>query len=255
MNNCKVALISFSIYDNSFYINLGEVYDKNIRENIDKLNEININTQYLSNFTVNIKGLNVTLDNIEEIKAFQSRFKLTPIISSSKYIKEETNIEFLAPKLYDMSCMVPLFLEPITRTIYKKNDSKNCKIFIILSYTDPIIRGSIIENCLKNTFENESAFFLTIGNYKGENKDSTCNLNRRYLIDIGVPDENIIVNEGDDSILDDVIESLYILNMVYDTDIVYIGVTRNDIGILLKLIRIARHKNLISNKIRFITNY
>lgn len=254
MNNCKVALISFSTNDNSFYINLGEVYDKNIRQSIDKLNEININTQYLCNFTATIKGSNVTLDNIEEIKEFQTTFKLTPIICSSKYINEETNIEFLAPKLYDISCMVPLFSEPITRVIYKQNDSKNYKYFIILSYTEPVIRGSIIENCLKSTFENENALFLTIGNYKGENKETTCNLNKRYLISVGVPEENIIINEGYDSIIDDVIESLYILNMIYIIDTVYIGVSRNDIGFLLKLIRFARAKNLIYNKIYFITN-
>lgn len=254
MISCKLGLVSFpKDTQEDYYLNLGEVYDKNIRKDETILYEFHSNLQYLCEITVIINKNQVIPTNIEEIRNLQVKYKLTPKIYIVPTILKKISkkkIQFSAPKLYDISCMVPLFPKSVPKTLYTNNKNSHSKLFIILPYTDPIVRGKIIKNCLQ-TIGDSKGYFLTIGDIKGENTEKSCELNRRYLISCGVPEESIIINEYEE-IPEFILECMNIANMVYSPDIVFLGVSAKEVGEMLKYVRIMRKIGYIEDKISFI---
>jgi len=252
--NCKIGLISFPVNSQKYYfLNLGEIYDKNVRRSPSLLYEFHKNLQYFCEFTATIDASKVFPDNIEEIKFFQRKYKLTPKIFLSDVENEfYEKMEFSAPQLYDMSCMVPLFSEKISKCVYVDNKATQTKLFIILPYTDPILRGKIIKNCLKSVVDTKG-YFLTIGNKKGMNRVNSCELDMRYLLSCGVPEKYIMMNEYEE-FPDFIAESLNIANMIFYPDTVFIGVSTEEVGKILSCVRILRKEGDIIDKLFFICN-
>lgn len=252
MITCKIGIVSFPVnHKQDYFLNLGEIYDKNVKQDVNSLYEIHTNLQYFCEFLANTKNnKKVVPNNIEEIKIFQMNYNLTPNIFLSKKIKQE-KVKFTPPELYDISCMIPLFSEKISRCIYTKNKINNKKLFIILPYVDPIVRGKIIKNCLINIGGDSLGYFLTIGTVKGENIENSCELNKNYLLSCGIPEQNIAMNEYDE-FPDCILESLSIAKMIYQPDYIFIGVSKEDIGNILKCVRYLRKERKIDEKIFFI---
>lgn len=251
MFKCKIGIVSFPVgYEHDCFLNLGEIYDKNLRQDVNKLYEFHKNLQYFCGFLANTTESNkVVPNNIEEIKILQRIYKLTPKIFLNKKIKEE-EIEFTTPQMYDISCMVPLFPDPIPRCIYTKNKTNRSKLFIIPPYVDPVMRGRIIMKCIESIGDT-LGYFLTIGKSKGNNKQNSCELNRDYLMSCNVPEECIAMNENDE-FPDYIPESVNIGNMIFQPDEICIGVDKEDIGEFLNCIRFLRKDGKIEEKVFFI---
>ena len=251
--NCKIGIVSFPVTSQKqYFLNLGEIYDKNVRQDVNVLYEFHINLQYCCDFTATIEASNVLPDNIEEIKVIQRKYKLTPKIFLSRFEKEFSGVaEFSAPRLYDLSCMVPLFSDKISKSVYVSDNTKQNSLFIILPYVDPILRGNIIKNCF-DIARNAKGYFLTLGDKKGINKKNTCELNMRYLLSCGVPDECIEMSDCDVLPDSNILEALSIANMIFEPDKVFIGVSKQDVASILNCVRILRKNGQIQQKIYFV---
>lgn len=250
MIKCKIGLVSFPTNDKEkYYLNLGEIYDKNIRQDISILYELHNNLKYLCGLIVKNKNKDKVIPtNIEEIITLQMKYKLTPKIYitflQKSDIELKENVEFSRPELYDISCMVPLFPNSIPKCLYQNNESEHSKLFIILPCSDPISRGKIIENCIK-TIGKSKGYFLTIGNQIGNNVENSCELNRRYLMSCGVPEDSIITNNIS-YFTPECLRQIYIPNNIF------LGVSGKDVGKVLIDVRNLRKKKDIKDIIYFI---
>jgi hypothetical protein len=251
---CRIGLVAKIKNDLKSYVFLGEIFDPHIRKDINKLYELHNNLQYLYPFKIGINKTNINLNNIEDIYSLQEKYKLTRKI----YVKNKklTGIKHcLKPQLYDISCMTPLFS---TKTVKRKIPVKLIdpeKIFILMPYKDPIIRGEIIHSCL-HIMDNNKAIFICIGDKCGKNLLSTSSLIKKYLITLGVNHTSIICQTYDNPI-DCIMEALIMLTMIIQdgTPDIFICVEKHDMGKMLHNIKyINKTTNIINNKIKFICN-
>lgn len=243
MIKCKIGLIAFPInYSKDYFLYLGELYDKKIKNDEKLLYEFYTKLIYLCSFKVLIKDGKIIPDNLTDLFSFQKRYKLTKKIYSN-YTISDGIIKYNSPKLYDLDCMVPLYKEALIKNIINMNNSNDMRMFILMSYSDPIIRGEIIDNCI-NAFQNKYACFLII---EGE-KDNNALLTKRYLISRGVKNKDIIINQYNE-FPDCIIEAITIINMLYDCADIFLGVSRDEICNVSKNIKLLH--NIISIKKRF----
>lgn len=201
---CRWALISWPIEEKTprnLYLILGEIYDKDIRTDITKISEFYRDLLYFYPFRFSVKE-NICY-NAEDIFSLQKKYGLTV----RHQLVGNTDKEILSlrtPILYDISCMVPLFVKN-NRIIYKQKKDTVC---IVLSYSDPIVRGKL----LKEVLEYGPMTFVLTGDKYGKNKDSTATLASRYLLTCKVPSECIIkINQ--DKTPDCILEAIEIVNM------------------------------------------
>ena len=254
---CKIGIISFPVKTNQFpVLHMGEIYDSKMRDNIAKLYELNLNLKYITSFNVTFLDGKPIIDNIEDIMEFQKIYKLTRkiYINSNKLEYSEM---YLAPKLYDIDCMVPLFLEDnlkLSSSLIEKKKITGRNIFILLPYYNPIERGEIINNCLD--IDNES-YFIILGS-------KSCILSKRYLYSKGVLDKNIIIYP--DNIADNYLKcsnfQKYIVDILLiidkslsyqqNIDTIFIVSSKKDISSILKHIKALRYLKIINQKFNFI---
>lgn len=264
MINCKIGLIS-KPFNNSedCFLNLGEIFDKGIRNNISILYELHKCLPYICSFNIKVKNDIIILDNMEDIISLQDKYKLTRKIWLYGYNNMRTNtkkIKFLTPELYDISCMVPLFSDKIKRTLCPIVGIKNpLRIFILFPYKDPTVRGKIIDNCF-NIADNHKLYFYTMGGVYGSNTNSISKLNRRYLLSRGVKDEDIYMNEYDNNEDFDecIIEALNMIDFIISNKeifLLYIGVESKDMSTTMNHIRKAKKSNKINRNIYLVCNY
>jgi hypothetical protein len=95
--------------------------------------------------------------------------------------------------------MVPLFDRKCPRPIFNKEKTGNEKVAIILPYSNPVIRGILLDNCLNS----QASVFIVIGDKNGSNTDTTSTLMSRYLLSCKVPRENIIKSTVKDGCIDE----------------------------------------------------
>lgn len=231
---CKVGLISKSYNDSdNCVINLGEIFDLKIKNDVNLLYEIHRNTRYLYPFQAYIED-RIILDNIEEISAIQSRYKLTrkPIIIGNSSKKR---IKFNSPELYDISCMVPLFSDKQSIPKYIENKTSSLSFaFILFPYNDPILRGEIVDSCL-NISKGEKVYFYALGKVQGMNRAPTCKLCKRYLLKHGFA--NIFTQEYD-KFPDCIDEAVNMIKFSLDPSVkILIGVEKKDMSSVMKHIR------------------
>ena len=253
MINCKVGLIAKPRDSREdCFLNLGEIFDKTIRKNVVTLYKLHENLKYMCPFKATITDTEVDLDNIEELSCVQQRYKLT-----RKIVKNGTasgNIKFLAPRLFDVSCMTPLFPDQICPPYFRQSTEPPIRMFILFPYDDPIIRGEIIDNCM-DTAVNKKTCFYVLGNISGKNKRPTCDLSRRYLLGCGIPDYDIYRNTYDE-FPDCIMETLSIIKSIMpNTEMsIYLAVAREDMNQVLGHIRLSNQLGMLDQKIRFICN-
>jgi hypothetical protein len=251
MIKCKIGVISKS-RDKDCFLNLGEIFDKSIRQDVNTLYKLHQNLRYFCPFKATIKGKNVTPDNIEEISTLQKRYKLTRKIYVSGKIPNGKS-KFLSPQLYDISCMVPLFPDKICKTVVQGKGSTTF-MFILFPYTDPIVRGEIVDNCFSVVKDNRVCFY-TIGGVYGNNTQSTCDLSRRYLLSCGVEDVNINRNQYDE-FPDCIIEAMNMIDFLMpDTELkMFLGIQREDMNRVMNHIRLASKFSMFKHKLTLICN-
>jgi hypothetical protein len=221
---CRIGLISWPVYspkpynNKDTYLVLGEIFDKDIQNNLEILTELKKNLQYLYPFKVKKDKDKVNVYNKEDFILFRKKYKLTTTVTLLNYKDSDNNTEkivFRTPCLYDISCMEPLFPE----TCFLPKDvkiSSHCRIFLVLPYYDPILRGEILKQCV-NTAKNHYCLYLLTGNRYGKNKETTSTLMKRYLLSTGVRSENINKSKYD-KFPDSILESLKILPFILNID-------------------------------------
>lgn len=254
MIKCKIGLIAKPRDDTQdCFLNLGEVFDKTIRGDVNILYEFHKNLRYLCPFKAEIDGRDGRPDNIEEIMAFQSRYKLTRKIWLNGKTENGT-IKFLTPQLFDISCMVPLFQDIISRTVYPKGRNFPAKMFILFPYSDPFVRGEIIDSCL-TVVKDYKVYFYVMGEKKGMNSMITSDLNRRYLLSCGVEDNNIVRNQYDE-FPDCIMEALNMINLLlpYVKMKTLLALKREDMNQVMTHIRMANSLGMIDCKFELICN-
>lgn len=250
--SCKIGLIAKprdSTQD--CFLNLGEVFDKTIRENVNILYELHTIMKYMCPFKITTEGKNITPDNLEEIAIVQARYKLTrKIWRKGKY----KSTKFLAPELYDISCMVPLFPDKVPRLEYPQSNETPMRMIILFPYEDPVVRGEIIDSCASISNERKTCFYA-IGSVQGNNTRPTCDLSRRYLLSCGIQDDNIY-REQYDTFPDCIIEALNMINFVLpDTEMeIMIAVSREDMQKVLAYIRMANALGKLEQRIQLMCN-
>jgi hypothetical protein len=229
-HTCRIGLISWPVHiknppnTKDMYLILGEIYDKDIRDNLELLRDFNQNLEYLYPFKVKKNGDVVKIYNNDDINHLRKKYKLTSTVSLRNYQEGEAESEddsddesekivFRTPRLYDISCMEPLFpMECFTLKCV--DNSTHCRVFIVLPYSDPVLRGQILKQCIFYTKDHHSLFLL-IGGKHGQNKETTSTLMKRYLLSSGVSSQNINKSIYD-KFPDSIVESLEILPFLLD---------------------------------------
>lgn len=238
---CRWALISWPINQKipqPCYLILGELYDRNIRENIAILSQFHRDLQYLYPFRFS-KEKN-SCNNIEDIIYFQKKYSLTVKLQLVGE-NEGDIITFRSPVLYDISCMVPLFDKNVRKIAYKQ---KNDLICIILPYLNPVDRGKLLEEVVRYG----PATFVIIGDSYGKNKDSTATLMCRYLLSCQVP-INRILKVRHDKKPECILEAIEIVNAVEQDDYsLLIACRHENIQSIGKTIRTWRKNDIIEDR-------
>ena len=275
---CRLAIISWPIgsfapkKSTSIYLNLGEIYDEKVKSNLLMLEDLHRSLKFVYPFRIKKTSKNIKLYNEEDFSYFRQKFKLTPATYlhnyKTSYIsydskanenktyygaedeedeeedeedKKSTYIVFRTPCLYDITCMEPLFTKS-KRVIHRISPSLQTKIrvFIVMPYNNPIIRGEILDACISLLHDN-NYLFLLIGDQFGKNKTSTSTLMKRYLLSSGIPSNNISKSLYD-HYPDSIIEAFDILPFLLD-----VGVSIETIYIASLSADMKKNMNFIRN--------
>jgi len=239
---CRWALISWPIEQKTpyqLYLILGELYDKNIREDITILSQFYRDLQYLYPFRYSQKENSCY--NAEDIICLQKKYGLTVKIQLVGETEQKI-VTFRSPVLYDISCMVPLFEKRGKKMLYKQ---KNDIICIVIPYLNPVYRGKLLEEAVKYG----PSTFVLIGDTYGKNKDSTATLMARYLLSCQVPSDRIL-KIRDDKKPECILEAIEIINMTEpDPDYQLIIACRHEnIQEISRTIRIWRKQGIIEDR-------
>jgi hypothetical protein len=231
----------------NYLLFLGEIKEKDPK----LLYDLHKDLRFLCKFNAEIVGSSILPDNPEEILAFQKKYNIEPKFSVTGLV-EEKSIKLLAPELYDITCMVPLFPDTVMRSVKPICDSKSKVFFIFPRCNDPFTRGKIIDTCFEAAAEREMFFYL-IGYIYGINKIKTSNLTKRYLLSCGVEDKNIVC-DGEDQGHDWLFEAINMIKFITpdeDPEIL-IAVDRESIYVFMNYISFEKASGRIDKKVRII---
>ena len=245
---CRIGIIARPRDPRKDYLLcLGETNQKDEKFLCDLHKEL----RFLCKFNAIIDGINILPDNAEEILAFQKKYNIDQKIWVTGDPKEKI-IKLLAPELYDITCMVPVFSDTIPRTVKPTCNSQIRVFFICPSCADPFMRGKIIDTCFDAAGEREMSFYLIGGTY-GINRIKTCDLMRRYLLSCGVEDKNIVCDGADhgQGWLVEAINMVKFYTSGGDEEIV-IAVDRDSMNIFTNYMRSEKAVGRIDKKVRII---
>jgi hypothetical protein len=195
--SCRLGLISWPVYCNTpklqtdTYIILGEIYDKDIVNNLDILTEFNDDLQFLYPFKAKKEGDRIKIYNEEDFVFFRKKYKLTCNVILHNYNEsEKTRLVFRTPCLFDITCLERLFKNEIR--LYKQPEISliHKKVFIVIPNDNPVTRGKQLNECISSSNGHNSLFIL-VGDKYGLNRDTTSTLMKRYLLSFGVYSNNI----------------------------------------------------------------
>ena len=244
---CTIGLVAKSRDPrNNYLLFLGEIKEKDQK----LLYNLHKELRFLCKFNATIIDSSILPDNADEILSFQKKYNIEPKILLTGIVEEKT-IKLLAPELYDITCMVPLFSDTVTR-IKPIHNSKSKVFFIFPRCIDPFIRGKIIDTCFEASDVREMFFYL-IGYIYVINKIKTSNLTKRYLLSCGVEDKNIICDEEDQGHgwLVEAINMIKFITPDEDPEIL-IAVDRELMNVLMNYIRFEKAAGRIDKKVRII---
>jgi hypothetical protein len=248
---CKTALISWpidSISPNNFYINLGEMYDKDFNKDVTLLSQFNRELRYLYPFTYSVE--NKKCYNSEDFKTFKSKYRLTVGYRLVGKIQSKEIIIFRTPILYDLTCMVPLF----NKICYEKiiyNPAHSRTIYIVVPTNDPICRGKILDEVISGN----PKYIILTGSVSGDNNISTITLMTRYLRRRGVPGD-IIIRCNSDKRPTCILDCLEIINIMNLNELdIAVACSCSDITLLQKAVRTWRRLKVINKRISYYCPY
>jgi hypothetical protein len=238
---CRLGLISWPVYCNTpklktdTYIILGEIYDKDIVNNLDVLTEFNNDLRFLYPFKAKKKGDKIKIYNEEDFVFFRKKYKLTSNVILHNYSKsEKIRLVFRTPCLFDISCLERLFKNEIS--LYKQPEISLVykRVFIVLPNNNPVIRGKQLNECIYSSKECNS-LFIVVGDKHGLNRDTTSTLMKRYLLSLGVYSNNI--NKSiKDKFPESILESLELIKFI-SKDIIFISCQSCNIQKIMSFIR------------------
>ena len=223
--NYRIGLIAWPVYSNpptsssDTYLNLGEIYDKEVKTDLQMLIKLRDQLKYLYHFKIKNVDNKIILYNYEDFEYFRRKFKLSSETRLYNYISkshEKTErLIFKRPQLYNISGMKPLFPNNIPQS-QAIEISTHRRIFIVSPYENPVLRGMIMDSCL-SLIKQKNPIFILIGDRYGKNKESTSKLMKRYLLCNGIFSEkiNIILY---DKFPDFISESLNLLPFILNSD-------------------------------------
>lgn len=249
---CKIGLIAKPLNrKQNCFLNIGEIFDKNIRNNINVLYELHTIMKYMYPFKIKIENKDIIPDNLTEIAIIQEKYKLTRKISL--YGKDK-DTKFRTPELYDISCMVPLFPNQIPRLRFTESKNNPIRMIVLFPYENPILRGEILNSCFNLTTKCKT-YFYTLGYIRGKNTSSTCELSKRYLLTCGIKKENIYT-ENYDTFPDCIMEILNMIKFIFPYTVVKImfAIARYDMQKFMDYIRLNNAQRLSKQKIQLICN-
>jgi len=255
MIKCKIGLISLPLDGNmDFCVHLGEVFDKVIKNDKRALYELHSNLRFLYPLKLEINDTSIVPDNLEDIRYFQIKYKMTRKVYIDNPRKNNT-YKYRKPQLYDITCMTPLFTDEIPRSVCPVTTHNKTRVFVLLPYLSPVVRGELVDRCLTMISNETTGVFFTMGKNKGSNVKSTCDLYRRYLLTCGVEDSNINKTEYDE-FPDCISETLVFVDLIVgsvDHDI-YMCVSTEEIGNLLNCVKLLTKLGMLKTPVKFICN-
>jgi len=218
----RIGLVSFSI-TGSFYLILGEIFDKEVI--INNTQELSSDIRFLYPFKAKFKDKKMYLYNKTDFIHFWKKYNMTRIISIKPCSpKSNEIIKFHSPCLFNITNMTPI--TPIisvnkhveSRVTFDHENKKLAenidsdgfqpietlsKIFIVFPYENPVLRGRILDECISRIGKNRY-FFILIGK-----KIST--FMKRYLLKNNI-DSSCIYKNHCDSFPDSLTESFVIMS-------------------------------------------
>ena len=206
------SIIAYPIDNNikPMYIHLMKVTNKKPI----LLKYINKNLKYLTPFKCIVKKNRLVIYNKDDINYFSYTHRLKTkiyIVSENKTINKI--IKFHTPILYNIATKTEFFSYNIKPVVYYKPVICSInRIFIVLPCIDPILRGQIMDNCMKYVKKN-NPLFIVIGDIHGVNKIKTCVLMTRYLLSIGIKREYIYKSPYDKD-LDCILEAIHMIDFI-----------------------------------------
>jgi hypothetical protein len=254
---CKIGLISWPIKNKSpftLFINLGEIYDKEIKDDISLLSQFNRDLRYLYPFKYSLKSNKFY--NSEDFKPFRSKYHLTTCAKlAGTGLAEgglaegglaEGVIIFRTPILYDLTCMVPVF-QKIKLEKISYNPFISETVFIVIPTLDPICRGKILDEVITNN----PRYIILTGSISGENKTSTITLMTRYLRKKGAPTD-IILRCDSDRRPTCILDCLALIDIMGLNNLeVTVACSCSDISLLQKAVRAWRRLGIINKRISY----
>jgi hypothetical protein len=246
---CRIGLVAWARDSNkNCWLNLGEIFDQKIRKDLSALYSLHQDLRYLTPFRTTATGLP---DSIEDIMSLQKRYRLTRGVRGNG-LQSFGLVKFDAPRLYDLSCMIPLFTDSVPRASFTQGDFL-MKFYILFPYADPVIRGTILDHCLAVS-RSSRIFFYIMGNRQGQNAVPTYKLYQRYLRHCGVSSDDITVSQYD-TFPDCIIEAINMINFVRPEEKqIFIGVSTEDMNRVMSHIRLARDLGVINQRISLVCN-
>ena len=242
---CRWALISWPIENKTpekLFIILGEFYDTKTQLS---LSDCKRDLQYLYPFRYSQRKK--CCYNQLDFSYFQKKYKLT-VKPQLVGVSEKSVITFRTPILYDITCMVPLFLNSSSRlpTYSQKSDD----VCIVILSGNPVERGELLNELL----EYGPSLFILVGDFQVTNSDSNSTLATRYLLKCKVPIHKI-AKIGNGVIPDCIIESLDVANMMGTTTADYnliVACNNDNIQQIGKFLRMWKKRSGIAKRIRYV---
>jgi hypothetical protein len=248
--NCEISILA-KIKQNDVLLRLGDVIDAKTK-NQKKLYDIHSHLYFLhvSHITLkNDESIEMTYEN--ELSEIREKFGLSNNIHfhEGNTISNGTHeIEWI--KLYDITCMQPVFTEEVSQLVpFTSNKSNNEKCVIILPpYNSAIKRGTLVESCISMCIKYNTTFLCI------NDENNLGNLYKKYLITRGICDQDIDVIPHVESVFENIMETISTINCLFSIDhIIYIAIDSENVCGLTMFLRKFREKKK-TRKLFYICN-
>jgi len=249
MLNCEIGIMA-KMKQNGAFLRLGDVTDAKMKT--DKiLYNIHSHLYFLHISNVTMKnGECVSMTNEDNLSEIRKKFSLSVSISfNDKGTIFDGTFDIEWVKLYDITCMQPVFDEEISnlKTLDRcKSVDEKC-VIILLPYDSAIKRGTLVESCAQ-ICEKYKPLFLCIDD------DNIGSLYKNYLIARGFEDKHVDIIPHSESVLDDILSTLSTVDCLFsEYSAIYMAIDCEYICGLTIFLRKFRERNR-TRKLRYVCN-
>lgn len=218
MVDCRLAIVSYPKGRSSVsaYLILGELTSKVDLRAIAK----DIEFLYPFRWDGNLP---------EDFEYYREKYKL----STPKVVGNLKHGIMCSPILYDLTCDVP-----VVRKKLKVNFKPKNRVIFTFSYSDPILRGQILSNCLKLC---PCSFFLL-----GSQTTKMC----LYLLKQGFIGKNIVKMPTTEGLTTSIVDCMEIFSMIYENEDkeIYIACLSSEVAKIRKHIQKLKYKGILEER-------